>query len=157
MNVLTEEIIRFFYRQPYTIITTVDKNGSPYNSCKGIVDINKDGKVYLLDLYRGQTYENLKKNPHITITAVNEHKFTGYSLRGKGSMINEKEVASHLVKAWEEKIIKRLSERLVKNLHGEKGHPKHPEALLPKPEYLIEVEVKEIIDLTPRHIRKEAK
>ena len=150
---LTEGIIRFFHRQPYTIITTVDRDGCPHNSCKGIVDIEEDGKVYLLDLYKAKTYENLKQNPHINITAVDEHKFIGFTLKGKAKIVNKNKLKSHIVKAWETKITKRISQRLLKNLKGEKGHPLHPEASLPKPEYLIEVDVSEVIDLTPHHIK----
>ncbi len=150
---LTEGIIRFFHRQPYTIITTVDRDGCPHNSCKGIVDIEEDGKVYLLDLYKAKTYENLKQNPHINITAVDEHKFIGFTLKGKAKIVNKNKLKSHIVKAWETKITKRISQRLLKNLKGEKGHPLHPEASLPKPEYLIEVDVNEVIDLTPHHIK----
>lgn len=155
MKKLTEGIIRFLHAQPYTIVTTIDKNGCPHNSCKGIVDIKKDGRVYLLDLYKKETYENLKHNSHVNITAVDEHKFMGYSLKGKASIIKRSSIKPHIKKLWEDKITKRISKRFLKNIRGEKGHPKHPEALLPKIEYLIVVEVNEIIDLTPQHIKKD--
>ena len=154
MKSLNEGLIRFFHKQHYTVITTIDKNGFPHNSCKGIVDINNTGKLYLLDLYRERTYENLRQNPHITITAVDEHKFTGFCLKGIARVAKEEKLHSHTIKKWEEKLTKRISRRLIKNLQGQKGHPRHPEANLPKPEYLIEVDVKGVIDLTPHHIRK---
>lgn len=154
MKRLTDGIINFFHKQPYTIITTIDKKGCPHNSCKGIVDIENTGKVYLLDLYKERTYENLRQNHHITITAVDEHKFMGFCLKGIARIVKEEKLHSRTIKKWEEKLIKRISQRLLKNLQGQKGHPRHPEANLPKPEYLIEVEVKEVIDLTPHHIRK---
>jgi len=154
MKRLTDDIINFFHKQPYTIVTTIDKKGCPHNSCKGIVDIENTGKVYLLDLYKERTYENLRQNPHITITAVDEHKFMGFCLKGIARIVKEEKLHSRTIKKWEEKLTKRISQRLLKNLQGQKGHPRHPEASLPKPEYLIEVEVKEVIDLTPHHIRK---
>ncbi len=80
MKRLNEEMVRFFHNQPYTIVTTIDKKGYPHNSCKGIVNIVAKGQVCLLDLYRQRTYENLKQNPHISITAVDEHRFIGYCL-----------------------------------------------------------------------------
>jgi general stress protein 26 len=157
MKRLQEGIIKFFLRQSYAIITTIDKNGCPHNSCKGIVEIGEDGKVYLLDLYKERTYENLKQNPHITITAVDEHKFIGYCLKGTAAIVKKEELKSHTLNIWEDKIKKRISNRLLRNLHGEKGHAHHPEALLPQPEYLIVVDVKEILDLTPHHIRQGVK
>lgn len=150
---LTEGIINFFHKQPYTIVTTIDNKGRPHNSCKGIVDIEEIGKVYLLDVYKERTFQNLKENPHISIAAVDEHKFMGFCLKGIAKIVKRQEMRSETVKKWEDKITKRISHRLLKNLQGQKGHPRHPEALLPKPEYLIAVDVKEIVDLTPHHIR----
>ena len=150
---LTEEVINFFHRQPYTIVTTIDNKGCPHNSCKGIVDIEEMGKVYLLDVYKERTFQNLKENPHISIAAVDEHKFIGFCLKGVAKIVKQKDLHSETVKKWEDKITKRISHRLLKNLQGQKGHPRHPEALLPKPEYLIAVDVEEVVDLTPHHIR----
>lgn len=154
MQVLSNEIIQFFQKQSFTIISTLDKNGSLHNACKGIVKINKDGKVYLLDLYSGRTYENLRRNSNISITAVDEHKFKGYCLKGKAKLIPEGSLSPQIIKAWEDKVVGRITQRLLKNIHQEKGHPSHPEALLPKPKYMIVMEVREIIDLTPQHLKQ---
>ncbi|MFC1675419.1 pyridoxamine 5'-phosphate oxidase family protein [Candidatus Omnitrophota bacterium] len=153
MAKITPEIIQFFHGQGFVIVSTVDRDGSPHSSCKGIVEINEGGKVYLLDLYRERTLGNLKINPQISITAVDEHKFRGYSLKGRAKEFSGAELPAHLLRAWEERITGRLTQRLLRNIHEEKGHPRHPEALLPKPEYLIEMEVESIVDLTPHHLK----
>ena len=141
MKKLSSEIIRFLHQENYTIISTLDKNGDLHNSCKGIVEIDENGKIYLLDLYKQRTYDNLKKDNHISLTVVNEHKFKGYCLKGKAKIVKEARLASATKKIWEKKITGRISKRLLKNVKGEKGHPSHPEMLLPEPEYLIEMVV----------------
>jgi predicted pyridoxine 5'-phosphate oxidase superfamily flavin-nucleotide-binding protein len=153
---ITPEVIQFFHSQPFTIISTIDKKGYPHNSCKGIVEIDKSGRIYLLDLYTAKTYENLKNNPGISVTAVNEHKFIGYSLKGKAKIMPKNKISKRILKLWEKKITNRISLRLLKNMRGEKGHALHPEAILPAPAYLIAVDVDEIIDLTPGHIKRKA-
>lgn len=153
MRALTDETIAFFYRQGFVIVSSIDPEGSIHNSCKGIVDINRSGRVYLFDLYLARTLDNLKRNPHISITAVDEHKFMGYSLKGKASLLTQDAASPQLIKAWEERITSRLTQRLLKNIREEKGHPGHPEALLPNPKYLIAMDVEDIIDLTPRHLK----
>ena len=55
--------------------------------------------------------------------------------------------------AWEERISGRITQRVLKNLRQEKGHPRHPEAALPKPKYLIAMDVEHIVDLTPHHLK----
>jgi len=153
MNKLSNDIIHFFRNQGCVIVTTIDKNGFPHNACKGIVDINHDGKVHLFDLYRRRTLLNLKTNPHISITAIDEHKFHGFCLKGKARAFSEDKIDVGLLKAWEERITSRVTQRLLRNIREEKGHPRHPEAFLPKPEYLIVMEVEEIVDLTPHHLK----
>lgn len=153
---IPREIVEFFHNQHYTVISTIDKKGYPHNSCKGIVRIDETGKVYLLDLYMARTYENLRANPHISITAIDEHKFMGYCLKGKAKIVQKNKVSKSLLKLWEDRINSRISHRLLKNMKGEKGHRAHPEALLPVPAYLIEADVEEIVDLIPGHIKRKA-
>jgi len=150
---LSDELVHFLHRQGHTVISTIDEDGSIHNSCKGIVEIDKEGNIYLLDLYKQRTYENLKNNNHITLTVVDEHKFEGYCLKGKATIVDEKKVLPKTIEAWEKKITGRISQRILKNVHGQKGHPKHPEMLLPKPEYLIMMEIDKIVDLTPQILK----
>lgn len=154
MNKLNNGIIQFFHNQGCVVVSTIDKEGFPHNACKGIVEINRNGRVYLIDLYMGTTYENLKKNPRISITAIDEHKFIGYCLKGKAEIIPESELKPNTIKAWELRISGRLTQRLLKNIRNEKGHSRHPEIFLPKPSYMIGMEVEEIVDLTPRHLKE---
>ena len=149
MIVLTEEICSFLHRQGFVIVSTIDKNGSIHNSCKGIVRIEKTGRIYLMDLYIHRTFRNLRRNQNISITAVDEHGFAGYCLKGKARILKEKELEPGIIRDWEEKITSRITQRLIKNIKGEKGHPSHPEASLPKPKYVIRIEVQKVIDLIP--------
>ena len=150
---LDNEVYDFFSRQGFVVVSTLDKDGSIHNACKGIVEIDKSGKIYLLDLYQQRTLQNLKNNQQISITAVDEHSFSGYCLKGKGRVVGINQITPQINLAWEEKISSRISQRIIKNIRGEPGHPRHPEANLPKPVYMILIEVKEIVDLTPGHIK----
>ncbi|MDD5574712.1 MAG: pyridoxamine 5'-phosphate oxidase family protein [Candidatus Omnitrophica bacterium] len=146
---LNKDVVHFLQNQGFVVVSTIDAAGYPHNSCKGIVEIDEAGRVFLLDLFHARTRKNLEANPLVSITAVDEHKFIGYCLKGRARVVTQEEVGLHLTRAWEERITSRLSRRLIKNIHGEKGHALHPEALLPKPEYLIEIDVKEVVDLSP--------
>ena len=153
MKALSDEIVHFFKKQHFTIVSTIDKNGVPHNSCKGIVKIDKKGKIYLLDLYKRRTYANLKRNPNISVTAVDEHRFTGWCLEGKAKIVPGDKLTRDVIKAWEERIAGRVTRRILKNIKEEEGHRRHPEAQLPKPEYMIVMEVEDIVDLTPQHVK----
>ena len=151
---ISADIVEFFHNQHFAIISTIDEKGFPHNSCKGIVEMDGSGRVYLLDLYMAETYKNLLRLPYISITSVDEHKFIGYCLKGKARIIPKGKVNKRILKLWEAKITNRISHRVLKNMKGEKGHRSHPEALLPLPAYLIAVDVAKIIKLTPHYMRK---
>lgn len=154
MKKLPREIIRFFEKQGFVIIATIDRDGGIHAVAKGIVGIEENGKVFLIDLYEGRTFENLKRNPKVSITAVDEHKFEGYNLKGHAKVVEEEKFEDHIVKAWQDRIVKRITNRILKNIKSEKrltGH--HPEARMPSPKYLIEVDVEEIVDLTPHTLK----
>lgn len=153
MKRLDNEIVRFFRNQGCVIVSTIDKNGFAHSACKGLVKINQNGRIYILDLYAARTYENLRRNPRISITAIDEHKFIGYCLKGKAQIIPQARIQSQVIKAWEDRITSRITHRLLKNIREEKGHPRHPEALLPKPEYIIVMNIEEIVDLTPGNLK----
>jgi len=150
---LPKQAIDFFRNQGCVIVSTLDKNGYPHSACKGIVKIEPEGRVYLLDIYKAVTHANLIRNASFSITAVDEHKFSGYCLKGKARIIKAEELSPDIIKAWEDRVTSRITQRMVKNIFDKKGHPKHPEALFPKPKYMIVMDVEETVDLTPPHLK----
>jgi len=155
MKRLSAEIVDFFHTQGCVLVSTIDKQGFPHNSCKGVVKIEPSGLVYLLDVYNGKTYENIIRAPFVSLSAFDEHRFIGYCLKGKAKIAPQENLSKEIIESWDNKITSRLTQRLLKNLRDEKGHSSHPEAKLPRPKYLIIVEVSEIVDLAPYHLRKE--
>lgn len=150
---LPQEIIEFLKAQGFVIVSSIDKNGFPHSSCKAIVKIEPQGMIFLIDLYHGSTGENIKHNPRINISAVEEHKFIGYCLKGKGQILLD-DISQELIKIWEENLTSRLTKRLLKNLSEDRVRGHHPEATLPRPKHVIALEVEEIIDLAPYHSSK---
>mgnify|MGYP001279768057 CR=1 FL=1 len=150
---LSDDVADFFQKQGFVIVITCDPAGSLHCSCKGIVKITQEGKIYLLDVYKEHTFKNLQNNDNISITAVDEHRFKGYCLKGRAKVVAVQDLDKEINAAWEERISGRITQRVLKNLRQEKGHPRHPEAALPKPKYLIAMDVEHIVDLTPHHLK----
>lgn len=156
MQEISTVIIDFLRSQSFVIVSSIDKHGFPHSSCKDIVKIDPRGQVYLLDAYHGTTAENIKRNPQINISMVDEHKFIGYCLKGRAKVMLDNNISQEIIKSWEDNITSRLTKRLLRNLSGDKGHGHHPEASLPFPKHVIIIEVEEIVDLAPHHLRKPA-
>jgi general stress protein 26 len=153
MKRLSDQVIHFLQAQGYVIVSTIDSAGFPHTACKGLVKVDRKGKVYLLDVYHGKTFANLRRSGYVSISAVDEHRFSGYCLKGKAKALESDKMPKELIKAWEERITSRLTQRLLKNIREEKGHLRHPEALLPEPKYIIEMDIEEVVDLTPQHLK----
>ena len=153
MKKIPQEIITFLNAQGFVIVSSIDKHGFPHSSCKAIVKIDPLGKIFLIDAYHGTTGENVLVNSKISISAVEEHKFIGYCLKGKGEILSDN-IGQELIKIWEDNLTSRLAKRLLRNLNEEKGYGRHPEASLPGPKHIIVLEVEEIVDLAPYHLRK---
>ncbi len=148
MKKLGKDIIDFFNRQRFVIIATVDNNGFPHTSCKGILDVEED-KIYLLDLYTHNTYVNIKKNNLVSITAVDEEKFMGYCVKGKATIVDLSSDRSSLLKRWDERLLERVLRRILIHIKKDKSSLYHPEIRMSHPKYVIRVEPKEIISLSP--------
>ena len=144
---VSDNIVDFLERQGFVIVSSIDDSTAfPHTSCKGMIKVEGD-KVYLMDLYRSDTYRNLKKNPLMSITAVNDHQYQGYCLKGRGEIVMKEKIAPDLLKKWQEKKTGRTTSRIIKNIRAEKRHDTHPEASFPEPSHLIIMEVEEIVDL----------
>lgn len=155
---IPESIVYFFRKQGFVIVNSLDEEGSIHTAAKGIVGIEENGQVFLLDLYLGDTFKNIKRNPTISITAVDEHAFEGYTLKGKANLVSEKDLKKHIIAAWKDGIAKRLTNRIIKTVSsGKRATSHHPEAKMPAPKYLIEVDVENIVDLTPQALKKEVR
>ena len=147
MKQISAVIIDFLRTQDFVVVSSIDKSGFPHSSCKAIVKITSAGEIYLVDVYRGVTSENIKRNPQISISAVDEHKFIGYCLKGKAAKMQDDFISQEIIKNWEANITSRLAKRLLRNLAQGHGQRHHPEASLPRPKHLIVLEVEEIVDL----------
>jgi predicted pyridoxine 5'-phosphate oxidase superfamily flavin-nucleotide-binding protein len=155
MKQIPEVVIEFLRNQGFVIVASIDKNGFPHSSCKDIVKIDSSGQVYLADVYYGLTAENIKRNPQVSISAIDEQKFMGYCLKGRAKIISDSKMSKEFIKSWEDNITARLAKRLLHNLAQDKSRAHHPEASLPNPKQLIAVTVEEIVDLAPHYLRKE--
>lgn len=152
---LAARVAEFFRKQNFVIVSTMDKQGRIHCSAKGLVDATDDGRVFLLDVYLKQTFRNLKEDARVSLTAINEDKFIGFTLQGRGKIIPKQDIDVLILRKWERLLIGRISNRVIKGIKAGNKTSTHFEAALPPtPQYLIEVDVDQIIDLVPPLIRQ---
>ncbi len=150
---IPQNIANFLGKQGFAIVSTLDPQGSIHCSAKGFVGLDEEGRLFFIDLYRAHTLNNLKKNKNISATCVNEHEFRGYTLKGTAKIVKREDIKDKVIKEWEQRVVNRISKRVIKNIQNDKKSSNQPEAKFPQPEYLIEMDVEEIVDLAPKELR----
>ena len=147
---IPNNIVKFLEKQGFVIVSSIDENGSIHCSAKGVVCVEPNGKIFVIDLYKNKTFKNLSKNHITSITAVDEKEFLGFTLQGTAKIVNNKDIKDTIVLKWENKIFNRISKRIKDSVQMQSKSIKHFEAYLPKkPSYLIEIDVKNIVNLSP--------
>jgi general stress protein 26 len=141
-------------KQHFIIVSSLDERSAIHTSAKGILEVDPKGKIFVLDLYKGQTYENIGRNPHVTLTSVDEPGFRGFSIKGRAKIIKEDALPKNKLAIWHEKLAKRIARRVIRHVKEElPGREGIPEAGFPFPKYIIEVTVDAIVDLAPQRRR----
>ena len=153
MKEISKGLIYFLESQPFVVVSTLDEKNRIHCSAKGIANIEEKGEIYIIDLYKASTFNNIKKNPTISITAIDEKSFTGYTIKGKAHIVDKEVIRGDIVKKWEEKVVNRISKRVIGNVKVDKKSTHHPEAKFPQPEYMIVMQTEDIVDLTPSHLK----
>ena len=100
MMAIKEDLAAFLEGQGFVIVSSLDERGRPHSACKGIVKMEAEGRVYLLDLYTGSTSRNLKANPRMSITVVDEERFKGYCLKGTARLVKREEIDPAMIEEW---------------------------------------------------------
>jgi len=138
----------------FAILSTQDTKNIIHTSAKGVIEVNPNGKIFVLDLYKGKTYRNLKRNPNVTLTVIDEHRYKGYSIEGKAKIIKEDSVPKKTLDIWHERLANRIAKRVIRHVKEEEHSGKGiPEARFPFPKYVIEIFVNRVIDLAPHKLR----
>lgn len=147
-----EKVANFFKSRKVVLVMTMEEGGTIHSAVKGILEVDpKEGKILLVDLYSGETLRNIRNNPLVNITAIDEQRFEGYALQGRASIIPQDRIHEDFIRKWQDHITKRISERIVASVRSGKKSKKIFEAhLAMKPQYMIEVKADAVADLSPR-------
>ncbi len=148
----SEKVTNFFKSRKVVLVMTLDEGGTIHSAVKGVLEVDpKEGKILLVDLYSGVTLRNLKNNPTVNITAIDEQRFEGYALQGTASITHQDKIHEDFIHKWQEHITKRISDRIVASVQSGRKSKKIFEAhLAMKPQYMIEVKADTVVDLSPR-------
>jgi general stress protein 26 len=132
-------------------IATADEKGKPNSAPKMLVDIDKPNKVFYLDYQFTQSYSNIKKNNHVSVSFMDDRAFKGFRLTGTAEVIESGPEYELAQKRWEKRLISYEAERLIER---SKGHysERNAESNLPKNFVIIKLNAEEASVVKPDRV-----
>jgi predicted pyridoxine 5'-phosphate oxidase superfamily flavin-nucleotide-binding protein len=144
---IKERLVKFFRHTQFVDVATCDKNCRPNNAPKFILKIDGD-KIYLADYVLGTTWNNLKENPLVSLTVVDNDSLIGYQFNGEAVLLDEGDDYETLRQEFQVKKVKSSVDRIIKSVRAEK--PNHSvELSFPDRTGIIIIIIREIVDIGP--------
>ena len=102
MSKIPQEIQEFI-KGKMAWVATASADGIPNATPKGSVRVIDDEHLVFADLFSLKTRANLKENPKVAVTVVDEKRYKGYQLKGSAELLTAgpifDQVAEELKKA----------------------------------------------------------
>jgi general stress protein 26 len=99
---MKKRAFNFLKKQSFVSLGTADLGGIPHVSPK--LFLKTDSKnIYLIDHLIGVSYDNIKKNPRVAVSAFNIEKARGYNFYGKAEVLKQGNDFKKLLSQWEQR------------------------------------------------------
>jgi len=144
---IKERLEKFFRHVQFVDVATCNKQCRPNNAPKYILKVEGD-KIYIADYVLGATWNNLKENPLVSLTAVDNDSLIGYQFNGEAVLLEKGREYDELKEEFQVKKVKSSVERIIKSVREEKPHHSF-ELVFPDRTGIIVVQIREIVDIGP--------
>ena len=128
---ITKKFIDHGRRLKTIFVATCSSAGEPNCAPKMLINVARSGAVYYLDYAFAKSYANLKVNPRISLSFMDDVEFLGYRLSGAAAILRPGREFDRAKGEWESRVIRYEAERLINRLKG-KYSTRESELLLPE-------------------------
>jgi uncharacterized pyridoxamine 5'-phosphate oxidase family protein len=121
MVTITPDAKEMMDKQKVILVGTSNKRGIPNLSPRSSFYVDNDA-IYWYEIFKHKSYQNFMKNNWISISVIDNVKFSGYQLKGKVEMVEDErkffdinaKISENIPKDHEELIRKLIRENGVK-------------------------------------------
>jgi uncharacterized pyridoxamine 5'-phosphate oxidase family protein len=121
MVTITSDVKEMMEKQQVILVGTSNKRGIPNLSPRSSFYVDKDA-IYWYEIFKHKSYQNFMKNNWISISVIDNVKFSGYQLKGKVEIVEDErkffdinaKISENIPKDHEELIRKLIRENGVK-------------------------------------------
>ncbi|MBU9889068.1 MAG: pyridoxamine 5'-phosphate oxidase family protein [Candidatus Omnitrophica bacterium] len=145
MSKITDKVRILLDQRKFVSVGTATPDGQP-NSVPKLFFRTREDFIWLIDHVMGRTVANLKANPRISISFMDQDSLEGYRLNGTAKVIESGKNHALLLKQWSEKTVKLSADRVIEGLRTGKRH-EHYEVELPEKCVILKVKVEQVVKI----------
>ncbi len=148
MPKITEKILELLEKREFVSIGTATRDGRPNSVPKLFFRIQEDF-IYLIDHVMGQTVRNIKENPLVSVSFMDQDALEGYRLNGSAKVIERGKKYDAMLKEWNERAVKLSANRVIEGLRTGKKH-EHYEVEISEKFVILKIKVNHVIKVGRR-------
>ncbi len=145
--IMLNQKLRFLFlnsESAFITVATSNNAGEP-NAAPKIIFKCARGSVFLVDVPRGQTWLNLKENPKLAVSVIDEEKLTAYHLKGSVTILDDDVSRDKYFKEIDKTLNRMIVNRIVEGEHRGRGFGNFI-ARVPKDFIVFKVKILEIVE-----------
>ena len=151
---MLKKITELLQKKEFISVATSDLSGRPNAAPKFLLKV-ENNLIFLIDYTQGKTWENLKKNPRVSLSFMDTESLTGYQINGGVKIIDKGPAYNKIFKELLQKEIDLSCRRIIEGVVHEKGH-KSFEVAIPDKVVIFKIEIEDIAEIDHHgEIRKE--
>lgn len=118
MSILPPNLRDFLCSAEFVHVATVD-NCKPYVAPKFLINVEKDF-LHLADFVLGNTWENLRRNPHLSLSVLDYETLEGFQLNGIARLLEGGKEYDRLLAELDRREVSLSVDRVVASLEANK-------------------------------------
>ena len=142
---LSKELIGLMEKKEFVSVATCDFKGRPNAAPKFVLKVESD-RAYLVDYTIGTSWKNLKVNPRISMSLIDERTLKGYQINGSVHIIKKGKLYDKMRDEMTNKEVRLTTQRIIDEV---RGHPTHEtfEVLISEKFVIFEVRIDEVVEM----------
>ena len=145
-NSIPPRILFLLEKTDFINVATCGRSLKPSGAFKFLLKI-EGNNIYLVDFAKARTWHNVKKNPFVSLSILDNDTLIDYQLNGDVEIIEGGELFAKLDEELDKKEITFATKRVIESVRRQKKYK--AEIPLAEKIVILKVEIKEVIELGP--------
>ncbi len=142
---LAKKIEEFLKHREFISAATCDLSGRPNAAPKFFLKL-EHSHIYLIDYTLSKTWENLKINPHISLSFVDTEELVGYQVNGTVTIVEKGAEFQTILHELRQKAVSLSAKRIIEGVSTGKKH-KSFEINIPDKFAIYKVKIAEVTEI----------